>query len=136
MKRYLRQSRECILQRYHPRWEYEFWNDTLARHIENELESHNDKSLINLASEEYFKALTFTKKQKLKVVTPKFFEIRNGDYKLISFFAKKARGLMARFIVTNKLTEPEDIKDFNLEGYKFESKANDDKNYIFSRKTN
>ena len=43
---------------------------------------------------------------------------------------------MARFIVTNKLTEPEDIKDFNLEGYKFESKANDDKNYIFSRKTN
>ena len=54
---------------------------------------------------------------------------------LISFFAKKARGLMARFIVNNRLTEPEDIKDFNLEGYKFESKANDDKNYIFSRKS-
>ena len=113
---------------------YKFWNNALATTLETDLKSHTNKVLINLASEEYFKAINFSKNN-LKVITPKFFEIRNGDYKLISFFAKKARGLMARFIVNNKLTEPEDIKDFNLEGYKFESKANDDKNYIFSRKS-
>ena len=113
---------------------YTFWNNALATTLKTDLKSHKNKVLINLASEEYFKAINFSKNN-LKVITPKFFEIRNGDYKLISFFAKKARGLMARFIVNNRLTEPEDIKDFNLEGYKFESKANDDKNYIFSRKS-
>ena len=114
---------------------YEFWNDTLARYLETELESHSDKTLINLASEEYFKALTFAKEQKLKVITPKFFEIKNGEYKLISFYAKKARGLMARFIVNNKITDPIDIKDFNLEGYKFENISDDGQQFVYTRKS-
>ena len=113
-----------------------YLNDCIKNKInlETDLKNHANKLLINLASEEYFKAINFPDNN-LKVITPKFFEIRNGDYKLISFFAKKARGLMARFIVNNRLTAPNDIKDFNLEGYKFDSKVSNEKNYIFSRKT-
>lgn len=115
---------------------YEFWNNTLAKNLKTELDSHENKSLINLASEEYFKALTFDKKNEITVITPKFFEIRNGDYKLISFYAKKARGLMARFIINNKISKPLNLKDFDLEGYRFEKNRSDDHYFIFSRKSN
>ena len=90
--------------------------------------------MINLASEEYFKVVR-VKAIPLDVITPKFFEMKNGEQKLISFYAKKARGSMARFIVNNKITKPDDIKEFNLDGYVFNSKKSDRKNYIFSRKS-
>jgi len=90
--------------------------------------------VVNCASVEYFKAID-RPLLNADVVTPQFKEMKNGKLKMISFFAKKARGLMARFIVNNRLTAPNDIKDFNLEGYKFDSKVSNEKNYIFSRKT-
>ena len=113
---------------------YEFWNNSLAKTLEIDLDSHTNKILINLASEEYFKAVTF-KTNNFDVITPRFYEFRNGENKLISFYAKKARGLMARFIINNKITNPSDIEYFDLGRYKFEKKTNDGKDYIFSRKS-
>ena len=113
---------------------YQFWNNSLAKSLEIDLTSHRSKTLINLASQEYFKAVD-SKNNQFKVVTPKFFENRNGDHKLISFYAKKGRGLMARFIINNNIIEPDSIKDFNLEGYKFDKSKSDNKNFIFARKS-
>ncbi len=114
---------------------YEFWNDKLAESLKIDLENHSNKSLINLASEEYFKAVALSAKNNFKIITPKFYEVKNGNKKLISFYAKKARGLMARFIVSNRIVEPDDIRDFNLEAYKFEEKTDNDQVYIFVRKS-
>ena len=69
----------------------------------------------------------------MSVITPKFLEVKNGEHKLISFYAKKARGLMARFIVNNKIIKPEDVKEFDFEGYKYEKSEDDGKTLIFYR---
>ena len=113
---------------------YEFWGNKIAQTLQNEMAHHENRTIINLASEEYFKVVR-VKAIPLDVITPKFFEMKNGEQKLISFYAKKARGSMARFIVNNKITKPDDIKEFNLDGYMFNSKKSDSKNYIFSRKS-
>ena len=113
---------------------YEFWNNTLAKRLKMELKDHEDASIINLASEEYFKVLKFDKEH-LNVIHTKFFEIRNGNYKLISFYAKKARGLMARFIIENRISKPNDLKDFNLDDYNFQKELSKEDTYVFSRKS-
>lgn len=112
---------------------YEFWGDTLANSLASDLESHRNKILVNLASEEYFKVVRGSNIN-VKVVSPKFFEIRNGEPKIISFYAKKARGLMARFIINNRITVPDGMKDFNLEGYKFDTESDIGESYTFIRK--
>ena len=113
---------------------YEFWGNQIAKALEDELDQHENRSVINLASEEYFKVVN-VKAIPLSVVTPKFLEIKNGEQKLISFYAKKARGSMARFIVNNKIIRPKDIKEFNQDGYMFNSEKSDAKTYVFSRKS-
>ncbi len=112
---------------------YAFWGDIITDSINEILQKQEDNTLINLASIEYFKSIKANKLNS-KVITPIFKDKKNGEYKIISFFAKKARGLMSRYIIQNQLTNPEDIKHFNLAGYSFKEVTND--NWLFIRDNN
>ncbi len=112
---------------------YDFWGGSLNQSIEKELNKSDSQVLVNLASNEYFKAI----KAKIfshQIVTPVFKDFKNGQYKIISFFAKKARGLMSRYIIQNRIDQPEDLKTFNLGGYKISKKLSNDKEFVFTRK--
>ncbi len=111
---------------------YEFWGDKITKEINKTLMAKNDKYLINLASNEYFKAVD-KKKVKAEIITPVFKDFKNGQYKVISFFAKKARGLMTRFIIQNKITDPEHLKAFNSEGYIFNPQLSKKTELVFTR---
>lgn len=100
---------------------YEFWQPKLAREFTDEI-------IINLASEEYSKAI-----KAKNMIDVKFFEIRNGKPKIIALFAKKARGMMARYIIKNQITKPDGMKKFNYGGYKFEAKGSNEQCYNFTR---
>ena len=110
---------------------YEFWGDNITNLLNNDIEDENSY-VVNLASNEYFKSI---KKNKLKneIITPIFKEFKNGTYKTIAIYAKKARGLMSRFIIDNKIQKPENLKTFNLERYSFDNNLSDDYNYVFTR---
>ena len=110
---------------------YEFWGDNITNLLNNDIEDENSY-VVNLASNEYFKSI---KKNKLKneIITPIFKEFKNGTYKTIAIYAKKARGLMSRFIIDNKIQKPENLKAFNLERYSFDNNLSDDYNYVFTR---
>ena len=114
---------------------YDYWNKEIAIAI-NELSEKNDsKVLVNCASQEYFKAVNLNSLIP-EVVTPVFMEERNGKNKIISFFAKKARGLMARYIIEKRITKKEDLKNFNLDNYIYEKKLSSEKEFVFLRKGN
>ncbi len=100
---------------------YEFWGDKVQKNVLNELKDQKSDLLINLASKEYFTVLGKLPED-INVVTPTFKDYKNGNYKIISFYAKKARGLMARWIIQNKVTNFEDLSGFDLDEYKY-SKA-------------
>ena len=100
---------------------YEFWGDKVQKNVLNELKDQKSDLLINLASKEYFTVLGKLPED-INVVTPTFKDYKNGNYKFISFYAKKARGLMARWIIQNKVINFEDLSGFDLDGYKY-SKA-------------
>ena len=110
---------------------YEFWGDNITNLLNNDIEDENSY-VVNLASNEYFKSI---KKNKLKneIITPIFKEFKNGTYKTIAIYAKKARGLMSRFIIDNKIQKPENLKTFNLKRYSFDDNLSDDYNYVFTR---
>ncbi len=114
---------------------YEFWNSELGESLATELGGHRNKSLVNLASNEYFKAID-TKTLPGRIITPVFKDYSNGAYKILSFFAKKARGAMASFIVKNRVTKPEDIKGFDEDGYTFNETYSSDDQWVFTRKAN
>lgn len=95
---------------------YHYWADKIANLMNGELEKQGDNILLNLASQEYFKALN-RKTLKARVVDVEFLDQKNGEYKIISFFAKKARGMMARYIIQNRISEPEELQGFDDEGY-------------------
>ena len=97
---------------------YEFWKETITLNLRKALDEQGDNILINLASSEYFKSID-TKKLNARIITPEFKEFKNGTYKIITIYAKKARGLMTRFILQNRLTNPEQTKLFDNEGYYF-----------------
>ena len=97
---------------------YNFWKPELTKAINSELASQKENTLVNLASNEYFSALDQTIIDG-RVVSPIFKDFKNGKYKIISFYAKKARGLMAKFILENKIENSEELINFNLEGYKY-----------------
>ena len=114
---------------------YDYWNKEIAIAI-NELSEKNDsKVLVNCASQEYFKAVNLNSLIP-EVVTPVFMEERNGKNKIISFFAKKARGLMARYIIEKRITNKEDLKNFNLDNYIYEKNLSSEKEFVFLRKGN
>ena len=110
---------------------YEFWGDSITELLNDDIEDENDY-VINLASEEYYKSIN-KKKLKNQVITPVFKEYKNGTYKTIAIYAKKARGLMSRFIIDNQINSPEKIKIFNTDGYSFDSDLSDSYNYVFTR---
>ena len=112
---------------------YQFWDTKITDQLNNELSSDKDPVVINLASNEYFKSVK-KKELKARIITPVFKEIKGDNPpKIISFFAKKARGLMARYIVEEKLTAPEGLKDFTSAGYGFDPQASSDNEWVFSR---
>ena len=100
---------------------YEFWGDKLNKYMSLQME--NDEVLINLASNEYSKALKLDL-LKNQVITPVFKEFKNGKLKVISIYAKKARGIMSRFIIKNKISSPDELVSFNEEGYVFSNQEN------------
>jgi cytoplasmic iron level regulating protein YaaA (DUF328/UPF0246 family) len=112
---------------------YAFWGETVTDALNAELKKHKSKVLINLASEEYFKVV----KPRLldaPVITPVFEDWKGDKYKIISFYAKRARGLMARYAAVKGISTPEKLKDFDSEGYAFDKKQSDDKTWIFRRR--
>ena len=114
---------------------YAFWKETVTRELARELsEGGGEPVLVNLASEEYFKAVD-PAGLGARVITPVFQEWKHGEYKIISFFAKRARGLMARHAVTKRLVDPEGLKRFKAEGYAFDRKASAGDRWVFRRKT-
>lgn len=104
---------------------YEVWKEDVTAYLNNELEE--DDLFLNLASNEYFKAID-TKKLKVPVISPVFKDFKNGKLKIISFFAKKARGAMVRYIIDNESKTLEDIKGFDYEGYRFSEEHTQKKN--------
>jgi len=111
---------------------YQFWGNTLNQFLQQELKKQQQPILINLASNEYFKAVK-AKDLPYRIITPNFKDLKNGQYKMISFFAKRARGLMTRFIIQNQIDQPEALKDFNLDGYYFDPQSSTDDELIFLR---
>ncbi|MDH5479814.1 MAG: peroxide stress protein YaaA [Nitrosomonas sp.] len=111
---------------------YEFWGNSITESINQDLAEQKTNTLINLASNEYFKSVK-TKQLNAEVITPVFKDQKKGVYKIISFFAKKARGLMSRYIIQNKLTNPQDIKGFDLAGYRFDENTSIDNEWVFIR---
>ncbi len=111
---------------------YEFWGEEVTNTINERMADSNDKVLVNLASNEYFKSV---KKNALnaEVITPRFEDEKNGQYKVISFYAKKARGLMVKYAADNRLTNAEQLKQFDLAGYYYCADASDDKTWTFRR---
>ncbi|OMG52467.1 peroxide stress protein YaaA [Azonexus hydrophilus] len=112
---------------------YAFWGETLLDAINAELDTLSRPVAVNLASEEYFKAAV-GRKFKGELIQPVFEDWKNGKYKIISFFAKRARGLMTRYAVVNRLQTPEGLKDFDSDGYAFAPEASDDRNWVFRRR--
>lgn len=111
---------------------YEFWGEEVTKNINARMADSEDKVLVNLASNEYFKVI---KKKALnaEIITPRFEDEKNGKYKVISFYAKKARGLMVKYAADNKLTNAEQLKQFDLAGYCYIDELSDDKTWTFRR---
>lgn len=112
---------------------YAFWGETLLAAINAELDAMSHPVAVNLASEEYFKA-AIGRKFKGQLIQPVFEDWKNGNYKIISFYAKRARGLMTHHAVLNRLTDPAGLKDFDSDGYAFAPEASDATTWVFRRR--
>lgn len=111
---------------------YDFWSEKITRSLNRELETHRHPELVNLASNEYFKSV----KPRLltgPVITPVFKEIKDGKSRTIALFAKQARGRMAAWIIQNRIDQPDQLSDFNLDGYEFQADASTADKLTFSR---
>ena len=113
---------------------YEFWGNKITQTVNKLAKENKSKAIVNLASVEYFSVL---KKENLdlSVINPVFKDYKNGKYKIISFFAKKARGSMTRFIIQNRIKKVEDLKGFDLDGYSFSEKESVENSPVFLRKS-
>ncbi len=111
---------------------YDFWGDTITKAVNKTLKEQGDDVLINLASNEYFKSIN-KKKLKARIVTPVFKDEKNGEFKMISFFAKKARGMMSAFIIKNQISDPEQLKVFDSDGYYYNEDLSSADQFVFTR---
>jgi len=111
---------------------YAFWGERVTDSLKKLLERQKKPALLNLASEEYFKVLQ-AKNLDCPVISPVFQDGKDGKYKIISFYAKRARGLMARYVVENRITDPADLKGFNLDGYKYIASESKPEKPLFRR---
>ncbi|PHS72589.1 MAG: peroxide stress protein YaaA [Cycloclasticus sp.] len=112
---------------------YEFWGTKITDKLNQELTEQKSPVLINLASNEYFKSVK-PAQLKTKVITPIFKDWKNDKYKIISFYAKKARGMMSAYIIKNRLQSPSDIKQFDTAGYAFSAEQSTEDEWVFLRK--
>ena len=112
---------------------YEFWGSTLTNALNRTIKNSGIQILINLASNEYYNVVD---KNALhgRVITPIFKDQKNGNFKVISFFAKKARGAMSDYLIRNRISEPEGLKEFIGLGYRFNPNLTSDDNWVFTRK--
>ncbi|ULJ64221.1 peroxide stress protein YaaA [Wielerella bovis] len=112
---------------------YDFWGDLITERLNQTLQCAADNIVVNLASQEYFKAV---KPQKLnaRIITPVFQDEKDGKFKIISFYAKRARGLMVRYAAENAVENVEDLKHFDLDGYAFNAAASSENEWVFQRK--
>ncbi|WP_230352638.1 peroxide stress protein YaaA [Lelliottia sp. WAP21] len=111
---------------------YQFWGDIITNKLNDALRAQGDSVVINLASDEYYKSVK-PKQLNAEIVKPVFLDEKNGTFKVISFYAKKARGLMSRYIIENRLTQPEQLKTFDSEGYFFDAEASANGEMVFKR---
>ncbi len=111
---------------------YEFWGDKITHAIESAMADVKSQTLVNLASNEYFKAV-HTAKLNARVVTPVFKDQKNGEYKIISFYAKKARGMMAAWIIRQQIEDVEALKSFDVAGYRFDPDRSKNDEWVFIR---
>lgn len=114
---------------------YDFWGDRISRQINADAEGHSDPTVANLASQEYFGAID-ARALAVPVVTPQFREIKDGESRIISFFAKKARGAMARYAIDHRIDRAEGLKDFDRDGYRFDPASSTDTDWLFTRSGN
>ena len=111
---------------------YQFWNEGITKKVHDALNQSGSNVLVNLASNEYFKSID-TKKLKAEIISPEFKDLKNGTYKIISFYAKRARGLMTRFILENNISNPENLQAFDSEGYIFNPRLSEPGKPVFTR---
>lgn len=111
---------------------YEFWGEIISDAINAQLKKIKSDVIINLASNEYFKAVK-PKALNAEIITPVFKDFKSGKYKIISFYAKKARGLMSAYVIKNKLTDVEQIKQFDCEGYAYNAAMSTAREWVFIR---
>ena len=112
---------------------YAYWKPTLTKALDDAIAQSGSKALVNLASNEYFKAVD-AKKLDARIITPVFKDEKNGTFKIISFYAKKARGLMSAWIINQKINDPDELKAFNVAGYRFDAASSEDDTLVFTRK--
>ena len=116
-----------------PRGEiYEYWDNKITENLNEYGKDINAKILVNCASNEYFNAIK-SNTLSLRVITPIFMERKEGKEKIVSFYAKNARGVMARYIIQNRLLDPQDLKQFNLNGYNYIAEKSDENKFTFIR---
>ncbi len=111
---------------------YAFWGDIITKQLNKELKAIDENTLINLASKEYFKSIN-PNILEANIITPVFKENKLGNYKIISIFAKKARGLMTRYIMQNQITKPKDLIHFDKEGYYYNPNLSSKSEFVFIR---
>lgn len=111
---------------------YDFWKAKVTAQLNLELAQSSQPTLVNLASKEYFNVLD-VKKLKARIITPAFKEQKNGQYQMVSFYAKKARGLMSRFMIEHNISDVEEIKVFDSEGYYFNNQLSNQTEWVFTR---
>ncbi len=109
---------------------YAWWGEKITNLLNEDLDELGSKIIFNLASKEYFKSVK-TANLSAEVYSANFFELRNGDYKFISFTAKKARGLLCRHIIDQRIDRPEDVKGFTEDGFRYLKKLSSDREFIF-----
>ncbi len=111
---------------------YQFWGSVITEKLNAALAEQGDNILINLASNEYFKSVK-PKSLDAQLITPVFKDCKNGNYKVISFYAKKARGMMARYIIDNRINSVDELKQFDVAGYYFVPAESTSKEFVFKR---
>jgi hypothetical protein len=112
---------------------YAFWGDRIAASLAADLKKDKSGVLINLASNEYLKAVRVTQLP-ARVIQPVFKDFKNGSYRVVALYAKRARGRMTGFILKNAITDPDDLKRFDAEGYRYRPKMSTLQNWVFARK--
>jgi len=111
---------------------YQFWGDKVTQDLNRQLKQRGTHYLVNLASNEYFKVVK-PASLNAEIITPSFKDKKNGQYKIISFYAKKARGLMAAYAIKHQITDPEELKAFNVDRYQYSDSLSEGNNWVFTR---